>query len=205
MAEGFREHVRDGSSGGGGGSGGSGGVAGNQSEGRNGPRVRTDIVDVYVFRRATRVLPDDHGIETIQFLQMLRKGGANEALGNTWQPVMGHVEAGETAAQTACRELAEETGLTPSTKEFVGLWALEQVHPFYLASQDCIVMSPRFAAEVGRGWVPTMSDEHTDHRWVWPEDVPHMFMWPGQWSACVEVETIIADPNALARDRLRLR
>ena len=67
-----------------------------------GPSVRTDIVDVYVFRHGAT-----GGRGDVQFLQMRRCHGA---MAGTWQPVMGHVEEGETATETAARELAEETG-----------------------------------------------------------------------------------------------
>jgi dATP pyrophosphohydrolase len=141
-----------------------------------GVSVRSDVVDVYVFRRRA-----DAG--SFEFLQLLR---AEEPLKGTWHPVMGHMHAGETAVQTAQRELREETGLSPDQTAFVGLWALEQVHPFFIAGMNCIVLSPRFAAEATREWEPTLNEEHSAWRWV-RADEPAALVWPGQRAAVAEV------------------
>ncbi|MEO1129332.1 MAG: NUDIX domain-containing protein [Planctomycetota bacterium] len=167
-----------------------------------GPRVRTDIVDVYVFRARSGAGED----ADIDLLQLHR---ASDPLGATWQPIMGHIESGETAVTTAVRELAEEVGLTPTGDAFRGMWALEQVHPFYLAALDCIVMSPRFAVEVAPGWEPTLDHEHDDARWItWPlhagMPASDFFMWPGQRAAIAELTTAIARRGSIARDHLRI-
>jgi dATP pyrophosphohydrolase len=154
-----------------------------------GPRVRTDVVDVYVFRAGER------GVE---FLQLLR---ASDPLGQTWQPIMGHVEPGESAVQTALRELREEVGLEVASPQCLGLWALEQVHPFYIAAIDSIVMSPRFACEVGAGWTPRLNEEHTAWRWV---SDARAFMWPGQKRCVEEILEEIVRGDSLSRERLRV-
>lgn len=137
-----------------------------------GPRVRTDIIDIYVFRAAGA------GVEVLQ----LRRNGAPMA--GSWQPIMGHIEPGESAASAAWRELREETGLTPECRAFGGMWALEQVSPFFLAEADAIVMSPRFAVRVGDGWAPTLNAEHDAWRWIAGDHAAGAWMWPGQ-AACV--------------------
>lgn len=155
-----------------------------------GPRVRTDVVDVYVFRRYA---------ENVEFLQLLR---AADPLGRTWQPIMGHVESGETAVTTALRELREEVGLDARGPcSCAGLWALEQVHPFYIAAIDSIVMSPRFACEVTPGWTPRLNDEHLEWRWV--RDAA-AFMWPGQKRCVEEILADILPPDSASRERLRV-
>lgn len=147
------------------------------------PRIRTDIVDVYVFRR----WPADAAGRVdvyLEFLQLFREGGR---LSRTWQPVMGTIEAGETAHATAVRELWEEVGLKRSSGEILGMWALEQVSPFFLAQQDEIVLSPRFAVEVGPAWVPRLNEEHSAFRWIAGHQASRFFMWPGQLAAVKEV------------------
>lgn len=189
----------------------------------HGPKIRADVVDVYVF---TRVGPDDprersrprdsrgtprayEGDEAwpriagpaVYFLQLLRAG---PPLDGTWHPVMGHVHAGETAVDCALREMDEELGLRRSDAACRGLWALEQVHPFYIAAIDTVVMSPRFCAEVAPTWQPTLNAEHSAHRWVRADDVDAMFMWPGQKRCCREIlREIIADAS-LSRETLRV-
>src|SRR4051812_5160568 len=99
------------------------------------PAVRTDIVEVFVFRRLV-----GHGVE---FLQLRRTPAP---LAGSWQPVMGHVEPGETATAAALRELREETGYAPGSG-LLRFWQLELVNTFFLASLDAIMLSPGFAAE----------------------------------------------------------
>lgn len=161
-----------------------------------GPRVRTDIVDVYIFRRGET--NPDTAKQPIEFLQLLR---ASDPLGNTWQPIMGHIEPGETAVQTALRELREEVGLDAKSPHCIGLWALEQVHPFYIAAIDSIVMSPRFACEVASPWEPTLNAEHLE--WRWTRDLK-AFMWPGQWRCVEEILSDIVTAHSLSREQLRI-
>ena len=125
----------------------------------NGAKIRADVVDVYVFARAprTEVRNDPHadagdawpgrggGGTEIQFLQLLRAGAP---LDKTWQPVMGHANAGETSVACAWREMDEELGLKLGDPAILGMWALEQVYPFYIAAIDTVVISPRFCCEV---------------------------------------------------------
>jgi 8-oxo-dGTP pyrophosphatase MutT (NUDIX family) len=161
-----------------------------------GPAVRTDIIDVFVFRRSAA--PRDH--DAI-FLQVLR---ASEPLASTWHPVMGHIEKGETAAACALRELEEEVGLGRADPALLGLWALEQVHPFYIGAIDTIVMSPRFAAEVAGDWEPRLSDEHTATRWITASEISSCFMWPGQIAACREIIEHLLPEGSLSRTALRV-
>lgn len=175
---------------------------------RPGPRIRTDLVDVYVFRRTrvpSRLDPSGEargGGERIEFLQLRRAG--TEPLSGTWQCIMGHVEPGETAIECAWRELSEEAGLTPRDPALLGFWALEQVHPYYLPSRDAIMMSPRFATEVAPDWTPTLNDEHDDARWVSAADAMHAFMWPGQRACVREIMEFIVPRDSEARVRQRI-
>ncbi len=167
-----------------------------------GPSVRSDIIDVYIFRRASATPAS----RDIHILQLLR---ATEPMGQTWQPVMGHIEPNETAVMTALRELKEEVGLAPSSPGFKGMWALEQVYPYYIADLDCIVLSPRFAVEVAPEWSPTLIAEHSRARWI---GVPFhagqpgvdFFLWPGQKLCVGDLVRDIVPVDALTRERLRV-
>lgn len=159
-----------------------------------GPKLRTDVFDVYIFRRVKDVAQD-----TVALLQLRR---AEEPLLKTWQPVMGHIEGGESTPAAMWREVEEEVGLVCA--DVRGVWALEGVHPFYLASRDAIFLSVRFAIEVGAEWTPRFNHEHDAVRWVPLEEARASFMWPGQIAAIEELREYVLKPGALAREHLRL-
>ncbi len=154
-----------------------------------GPALRTDLVDVYVFRRGAALGGD------VELLQLRR---TRPPAAGTWHPVMGHVENGEAAIATAIREAREETGADRAA--IVGFWALEQVHPFFVPELDAILLSPRFAIEVARDWRPRLDAEHDAWRWV---RGPAWFLWPGQRRAVEEIRRTIVPAGATA-DALRL-
>lgn len=179
---------------------------GYRREPRGGPRLRTDIVEVHVFRE-----PGARA-DVVEFLQILR---ASEPLARTWHPVMGHIEPGETAVAAAIRELREEIALDPAGASFGGMWALEQVHPFFVNEIDAIVLSPRFVVGVAPAWEPTLNAEHAAHRWIAAprsiSDVAHLrdatdhFLWPGQKQALAEVLHEIVRTDSSSREHLRIR
>lgn len=186
---------------------------------QHGPKVRTDVVDVYVFRRVaeeksravssggSRVYEGDpgwprRGGKVVEFLQVLR---ASEPLKDSWHPVMGHVHEDETAAQCARREMLEELGLLHLDRAVLGMWALEQVHPFYIDAINTIVMSPRFCVEVAEGWSPRLNEEHSAHRWVAEGEIDAKFMWPGQKACCREILREIVSDASLSREGLRVK
>lgn len=150
-----------------------------------GPRICTDIVDVYVFRH------DDGqpGHSQAEFLQMKR---AANPMAGTWQPVMGHVEGDESAVDTALRELAEETGWVTHDGQggLLALWQLEPINAYFLVSQDAVMLSPCFAARVTTDETPVLDAAHDDHRWVPRDQVDRQFLWPGQRQA---IEQIVHD------------
>ncbi|MFU8827998.1 MAG: NUDIX domain-containing protein [Phycisphaerales bacterium] len=125
---------------------------------RSGPPIRTDAVDVYVFREFSA--DPSTSPQRAEFLQIRRK---KEPAAGTWQTVMGGIEEGEKPLDAALRELHEEIGAGPD--DLTGLWFLGQVYPFYQPMWDCIVLMPRFAARVRPDFEPTLNNEHDAHRW----------------------------------------
>lgn len=159
-----------------------------------GPRIRTDIVDVYVVRASAA----PHEPELLQLRRV------TSPLSGTWQPIMGHVEPGESAVDAAIRELREEVGLAIRSDFAQGFWALEQVHPFFLPEHDAIVMSPRFVVQVSPAFTPTLNHEHDAARWVRAADVRASFMWPGQRASIAELLAALWPPDNPGRGPLAI-
>lgn len=176
----------------------------------HGPRIRSDVVEVLIFR----VPAQSPGAP--ELLQIKR---ARDPLKGTWQPVMGHIEPGETAVAAALREAREETGLAgtgtppavPSSlprasvpSPLLGAWALEQVHPYFIAAIDSIVLPARFAMQASPSWTPTLNAEHTEHRWVPAREAGRWFMWPGQAASARELIDHLLTPGSLCREALKI-
>jgi len=168
---------------------------GDRKKNQRGPQLRTDMVTVFVFQRGVK-----RGVE---WLQLLRARGPGKIMGGTWQPVAGGIKRGESAGEAALREVMEETGLRE--KAIKGMWHCDEVHPFYLAARDVIMVAPAFAIEVGSTWRPTLNEEHSEARWVADRDAEVMFMWPGQKAAIREIRELILRADSPAREALRIR
>ena len=89
-----------------------------------------------------------------------------------WSIVAGGVEAGETPAEAAARELIEEVGLEPKS----GLTELGLALEYDIADEPLEVLARfaptvetvtlhAFAAEAPVGWEPTLNAEHDQYRW----------------------------------------
>jgi dATP pyrophosphohydrolase len=126
-------------------------------------KIISDLVEVHVF-----------GIENNELQFLLLKRSAHKIYPGLWQMVSGHVEKGETAVQTALRELHEETGLKPSR-----LWVAPNINSFYSPDDDSISIIPVFAAQV-KDFIVRISDEHSEFKWVNSEEAKIFLAWEGQ-------------------------
>ncbi len=120
------------------------------------------VVDVYPYRESA-VNPE--------FL-LLRRAPGTEYAGQ-WRMVGGKIESGETAWETAHREVTEETGHAPDR-----LWTLPSVNAFYEWQDDRINLIPAFAAALPGD--PVLDDEHDAFAWLPAEEAAGRLAWPEQ-------------------------
>jgi dATP pyrophosphohydrolase len=89
--------------------------------------------------------------------------------------VSGKIKENETAYNATLREIKEETGLTPEK-----FWVAPTVNSFYSPDKDYICLLPVFAAKVKFDSEVTISNEHTEYKWVNPDDAKKLLAWDGQ-------------------------
>ncbi len=125
--------------------------------------IKVRVVDCYVYR---------HTNDGIRFLLMKRN--LNKMYEHLWQGVAGKIESGETASETAIRELKEETGLNP-----INMFVADHVSRFYETHGDRINLVPVFGIEVDSDEV-NLSEEHIDCKWVSIDEALDKLIWSGQ-------------------------
>ena len=125
--------------------------------------IMVRVIDAYVYRYTKTKL---------KFL--ILKRSKTKIYEHLWQGVAGKSEDGETAAQTAIRELKEETDLAPY-KMFVA----DHVSSFYESHFDRINLVPVFGIEV-RSKNIVLSEEHYEYKWLEFDKAYSRLTWNGQ-------------------------
>jgi 8-oxo-dGTP pyrophosphatase MutT (NUDIX family) len=103
----------------------------------------------------------------------------SERQGAYWHGVAGGLEADETYADAAVRELREETGLETPIVDLARhvVYRLEEWEPRYQPAGGEIHVQ-FFLAEAPVGWEPALDWEHDDYRWCKPEEAIGLLFWP---------------------------
>lgn len=124
-------------------------------------------------------------------LLMLQR--ATGRLASVWGYCAGHVEAGERGWEAALRELAEETGLVPTT-----LYSSTFCEQFYSAADDVIEVVPAFVARVPHEPAVRLNSEHMEYRWVPIADAADRFPFGSQRDLVAHVrrEYVDREPSA---------
>ena len=90
------------------------------------------------------------------------------------------MEAGESFAEAAARELLEETGLAASVVdlEFPQSYRVpETLRQDYLEGVDVVAVES-FTVEVPPGWEPVLNEEHDSYRWLSSAEAAALAHWP---------------------------
>jgi dATP pyrophosphohydrolase len=90
----------------------------------------------------------------------------SERQGGYWHGVAGGIEGGESPAEAATRELAEETGLQRAPTD------LERSYVYDAVTVSC------FQVEAPAGWEPTLDWEHDEARWCSLDEAAALLYWP---------------------------
>ena len=103
----------------------------------------------------------------------------SEKQGAYWHGVAGGLEAGETSADAAARELREETGLEAALIDLHRrhVYRLEEWEPRYRPESGEIQVE-FFLAEAPADWEPSLDWEHDEYRWCSPEAAIELLFWP---------------------------
>jgi 8-oxo-dGTP pyrophosphatase MutT (NUDIX family) len=152
---------------------------------------RPDLVHVWVFRVVDAGAERPGGLEIL-----LIRRAPGRMLPGLWQPVTGSLEAGESIAAGALRELSEETALGPGQIE--AFFDLDQVFHFHEPSVDGVLTEAAFAARVRADSEPTLSHEHDAARWVRPVDARGLVVWPSYLESLDRIERDLMDPDRAA-------
>ncbi|MFZ0454523.1 MAG: NUDIX pyrophosphatase [Ignavibacteriaceae bacterium] len=126
--------------------------------------IISKMIEVHIFRETG---------DGIEFL--LLKRSEKVIYPGLWQMVNGKIKNVEKAYQTALREIREETGIVPEK-----LWVVPKVNSFYSHENDNIMLLPVFAAQFNFFSKVVISSEHSEFKWVNPEEAKKLLAWDGQ-------------------------
>ena len=127
------------------------------------PKLKIRVIDSYVYKKS------NNGFDFL-----ILKRADTKIYEHLWQGVAGKIEKGESAWQTAIRELKEETGLNP-----LNIFVADHVSRFYETNGDRINLVPVFGIEVESKDV-ILSEEHVDFKWVDYIEAKNTLVWNGQ-------------------------
>lgn len=124
---------------------------------------RRHVVTAFLIRR-------DH----VPRVLILRRSGKVGTYQGRWAGVSGYLEPGADPLQQALREIAEEVGLDASRAKLLG-----QGKPLPVDDGTHLWLVHPFVFEVPEDFEPSLDWEHTETRWIGPEELNHYDTVPG--------------------------
>jgi dihydroneopterin triphosphate diphosphatase len=146
------------------------------------PRVVSDIVDIYVFRRLNA---------RVQFLLLQRR--PDVALPHTWQAFHSQVRVGDTTIETVIRAVKELCGLNVSA-----IYSADYVNQFYDEGRDALVLAPVFAVNVSPQAPIDLAPDFRDAAWFDRDEATARLAFSGQRWAVRHIDEIMGMGEAEA-------
>jgi dATP pyrophosphohydrolase len=139
------------------------------------PKVVSDIVDVYVFRRLNA---------RVQFLLLQRR--ADVAMPHTWQAFHAQIDEAETTMDAVRRTVKDLAGLNVSA-----VYSADYVNQFYDESRDVLVLAPVFAVNVSPQAPVELSSDFRDCAWFDRDEATARLPFSGQRWATRHIDEIM--------------
>ena len=146
------------------------------------PRIVSDIVDVYVFRRLNA---------RVQFLLLQRR--PDVALPHTWQSFHSQIRVGDTTIETVQRAVRELCGLNVSA-----VYSADYVNQFYDEGRDALVLAPVFAVNVSPQAPIDLAEDFRDAAWFDRDEATARLAFSGQRWAVRHIDEIMGMGEAEA-------
>ncbi|MCJ7842810.1 NUDIX domain-containing protein [Lederbergia sp. NSJ-179] len=108
---------------------------------------------------------------------------ATPILRDVWCYIGGSIENGETAWESALREIKEETGISK-----VLLYTSNKFDQIYSPKENYIYMAPVFVGYVEDDEEVTLNDEHSDYKWLWFDEAIDTVSLPGNDDVLLSIE-----------------
>lgn len=140
------------------------------------PKVLSDIVDVYVFRRLNA---------RVQFLLLQRKHDV--AMPQTWQGFHAQIEPGESTLEAARRAVHEMSGLNVS-----GVFSADYVNQFYDDYRDALVLAPVIAVNVSPQAPVSLGEDFRDCAWLDRDEATIRLPFSGQRWAVRHIDELMS-------------
>lgn len=146
------------------------------------PRVVSDIVDVYVFRRLNA---------RVQFLLLQRR--PDVALPHTWQSFHSQIRIGDTTLETVRRVVKDLCGLNIHE-----IFSADYVNQFYDEGRDAMVLAPVFAVTVRPQAPLDLGPDFRDAAWFDSDEATARLAFSGQRWAVRHIDEIMGMGEAEA-------
>jgi len=127
-------------------------------------KIKSNLIEAHIIR-----------INNGKIEYLILKRSADQKYPNIWQMVTGKIKEGETAYETAVREIKEETNLDTEK-----LYIVPNVNSFYNSDDDSNNLIPVFVSIVSNSSEVTISDEHQTFEWCSKKKAKKLLAWPGQ-------------------------